>query len=86
MELEAIFRACCDDFNLEGKSPTQAIEKEKRLLRSITRAVVPCDISQDPPIADGFGGPYDAVMYDIMLSIEAGCHMNIMVLSNEYVN
>ena len=56
---------------LEGKSPNEAIEREERL-RSITRAVVPCDITQDPPIAEGFGGPYDTVM--CMLSIEAGCH------------
>ena len=48
---------------LEGKSQNEAIEREE-CLRSITRAVVPCDVTQDPPIvAEGFGGPYDAVMY-----------------------
>ncbi len=56
---------------LEEKSPREAIEREERL-RSITRAVVPCDITQDPPIVEGYGGPYDIVM--CMLSIEAGCH------------
>ena len=56
---------------LEGKSSNEAIEREERL-RSIARAVVPCDVTQDPPIAEGFGGPYDVVM--CMLSIEAGCH------------
>jgi 2-polyprenyl-3-methyl-5-hydroxy-6-metoxy-1,4-benzoquinol methylase len=56
---------------LEEKRPREAIEREERL-RSITRAVVPCDITQDPPIAEGYGGLYDVVM--CMLSIEAGCH------------
>ena len=56
---------------LEEKSSREAIEREERL-RSIIRAVVPCDITQDPPIAEGFGGPYDVVM--CLLSIEAGCH------------
>ena len=56
---------------LEGKSSNEAIEREK-CLRSIISAVVPCDVTQDPPIAEGFRGPYDAVM--CMLSIEAGCH------------
>ena len=45
---------------LEGKSKQEAIEREKQL-RSIAK-VVPCDITQDPPIAKGFEGPYDLVM------------------------
>ena len=55
---------------LEGKSAQETIEREKRL-RSIIRAVVPCDITQDPPIAEGFEGPYDVVL--TIMSMEAGC-------------
>ena len=55
---------------LEGKSPHEAIEREE-YLRSIIQAVVPCDITQDPPITEGFEGPYDAVIS--LLSIETGC-------------
>ena len=69
MELEAFFKHVV--VTLEGKDPGKAIEREGRL-RSITKAVVPCDITQDPPIAEGFGGPYDVIM--CILSIEAGCH------------
>ena len=55
---------------LEGQSEHEAVEREK-YLRSITRAVVPCDVTQDPPIVIGFEGPYDVVISS--LSIEAGC-------------
>ena len=55
---------------MEGKGAQETIEREKRL-RSTIRAVVPCDITQDPPIAEGFEGPYDVVL--TILSMEAGC-------------
>ena len=38
---------------------------------------MPCDITQDPPIAEGYEGPYDVVMS--MLCIENGC-----LTRNEY--
>ena len=46
---------------LEGGSAEAAEEREKRL-RSIVKAVVECDVTQDPPIKDGYQGPYDAVI------------------------
>ena len=56
--------------DLEGKSEIEALEREKCLRKSI-KAVVACDITQDPPIAEGFDEPYDIVMS--MLCIENGC-------------
>ena len=56
--------------NLEGKSENEAKEREY-VFRNIVKAVFPCDVTQDPPIAVGYEGPYDVVM--CLLSIEAGC-------------
>ena len=56
--------------DLEGGDKKEAIKREENLREAI-KAVVPCDITQDPPIAKGFEGPYDVVMS--MLCIENGC-------------
>ena len=45
---------------LEGKTEHQVDEREERM-RSLVK-VVPCDISQDPPIEKGYEGPYDIVI------------------------
>ena len=52
---------------LEGGSAEIAEEREKRL-RSIVKAVVECDATQDPPIKDGYQGPYDAVISRLCLT------------------
>ena len=52
---------------LEGGSAEAAEEREKRL-RSIVKAVVECDATQDPPIRDGYQGPYDAVISFLCLT------------------
>lgn len=57
----------CD---LEGKDNSQ-IQKREEDLRKAIKAVVPCDITQDPPIAKDYEGPYDVVMS--LLCIESGC-------------
>ena len=56
--------------NLEGKSEKEARERE-HVFRNLVKAVIPCDVTQDPPIAVGYEGPYDVVV--CILSIEAGC-------------
>ena len=35
------------------------------------KAIIPCDITQDPPIGKGYEGPYDVGMS--MIYIENGC-------------
>ena len=57
----------CD---LERKNENEVAQREENLRKAI-KAVVPCDITKDPPIAKGFEGPYDIVMS--MLCIENGC-------------
>ena len=58
----------CD---LEGNDESEVQKREENLRRSI-KAIVPCDITQDPPIAKGYGGPYDVVMS--LLCLESACH------------
>ena len=55
---------------LEGKGEGETWRRAAALRASI-KAVVPCDITQDSPIAKEFEGPYDIVMS--MLCIENGC-------------
>ena len=57
----------CD---LEKRDKSEITQREKNLKKFI-KAVVPCDITQDPPIAQGYEGPYDVVMS--ILCIENGC-------------
>ena len=56
--------------NVEEGDEKEATEREERLRKAI-KAVVACDITQDPPIAEGYEGPYDVVMS--MLCIENAC-------------
>ena len=55
---------------LERGTVQEVAEREKRL-RSVVKAVVHCDITQDPPIERDYQGPYDVVMS--LLCISAGC-------------
>ena len=45
---------------LEGKGEEEVAEREEQL-RSAIKAVIPCDINNDPPVPPGFEGPYDVV-------------------------
>ena len=55
---------------LEGKD-NHAVVERKQKLRQVIKAVVPCDITADPPIEDEFKGPYDVVLSSLCL--EAAC-------------
>ena len=57
----------CD---LEGKDENE-VDIRDETLRKAVKAIVACDITQDPPIAKGYEGPYDVVMS--ILCIENGC-------------
>ena len=50
---------------LEGNKDECEITQREENLRKSIKAVVPCDVRQDPPIAEGFAGP----QYDIVMSI-----------------
>ena len=52
---------------VEGGTIQDVEEREKRL-RSIVKAVVHCDITQDIPIEKGYEGPYDVVMSILCIS------------------
>ena len=55
---------------LEGKE-NQEVTKRAQQLRQIIKAVVPCDITKDPPIDGAFAGPYDVITSSLCL--EAAC-------------
>ena len=55
---------------LEGKHENE-VQKREESLRKAIKAIVPCDITQDPPIANGYEGPYDVVMS--LLCLESAC-------------
>ena len=52
---------------LEGKGPEE-VEKRQDLVRQRVKAVVHCDITQDPPIEKGYNKQYDVVMTSLCLS------------------
>ena len=57
---------------LERNEDEHEIIRREESLRNSIKAVVPCDISQTPPIAEGFTGPcYDVVMS--VLCLEGAC-------------
>ena len=57
---------------LERNEDEHEIIRREESLRNLIKAVVPCDISQTPPIAEGFAGPcYDVVMS--VLCLEGAC-------------
>ena len=61
---------------LEGKDESEALKREESLRKAI-KAVVPCDITKEPPIAAGFEGPYDVVISFL-------CYENVCVTTAEY--
>ena len=46
---------------LEGKGEEEAREREVKV-RQVVKDIVHCDINEDPPVQEGFEGPYDVVM------------------------
>ena len=55
---------------LEGKSKEEA-EMRQEELRRVVKAVIPCDITKDPPIDPAYCGPYDVVFSSLCL--EGAC-------------
>ena len=52
---------------LEGKGLQEAGDREE-CVRRVVKAVVGCDVTQDPPIKKGYEGPYDVVICCFCLS------------------
>lgn len=52
--------------DLEGKSEKEIKEREE-LIRKVVKAVVPCDINQDPPIQAEYNKQYDVVLCCLVL-------------------
>ena len=46
---------------LEGKGENEVAGREEKL-RQAVQAVIPCDITKDPPVPPEYEGPYDLVM------------------------
>ena len=46
---------------LEGKGEEEAAKREEQLRRAV-KAVIPCDVTKDPPVPPDYEGPYDIVM------------------------
>ncbi len=55
---------------LEGKGDEEAKAREAKL-RSLVKAIVHCDATQDPPIQPGYEGPYDVII--TFLCLPAAC-------------
>ncbi len=56
---------------LEGKSSPADVKEREERVRSVVKAVVSCDITQDPPIENGYEGPYDILIS--CLCLETAC-------------
>ena len=56
--------------DLEGKTEKEAKERETQLRKAI-KAVVPCDITKDPPLPPEYMGQYDLVT--TVVCLEAAC-------------
>ena len=52
--------------DLEGKGEKE-LEERQELVRSLVKAVVPCDLTQDPPIERGYDRGYDVVISSLCL-------------------
>ena len=52
---------------LEGKSLQEAGDREE-CVRRVVKAVVGCDVTQDPPIKKGYDGPYEVVICCLCLA------------------
>ena len=55
---------------LEGKTESD-IASRKEQVRKLTKAVVPCDITQDPPIESGYHRQYDVVVASLVLTVSS---------------
>ena len=51
---------------LEGRSEDKVKEREESLRQKI-KAIVPCDITQDPPIPHEYAGPYDILICSLVI-------------------
>ena len=63
---------------LEGKGNDE-VSKRVQQLRQRIKAVIPCDITQDPPVESTYAGPYDIVTSSLCL--EAACSTE-----DDYIN
>ncbi len=52
---------------LEGNATEGEVAARQELVRAAIKAVVHCDITQDPPIQQGYEGPYDVVIASLVL-------------------
>ena len=52
---------------LEGKGEEEVAKRESQL-RSVIKAVIPCDITKDPLLPPGYEGPYDVVLESLALA------------------
>lgn len=64
--------------DLEGKSEQEVMERQE-LVRKLVKAVVHCDINQDPPIERGYDQLYDVVTCSLVLEDASRNH-------NEYAS
>ena len=60
-----VFRTVVEQ--LEGGSESKVEEREE-VLRRLIKAVVPCDLTADPPISDDYGDPYDVVLSSLAIT------------------
>ena len=51
---------------LEGKGEEEVAKRESQL-RSVIKAVIPCDITKDPLLPPSYEGPYDVVLDSLAL-------------------
>ena len=55
---------------LEGRSEDKVKEREESLHQKI-KAIVPCNITQDPPISQEYAGPYDILICSLVIDVTA---------------
>ena len=53
---------------LEGKGEEEVAKRESQL-RSVIKAVIPCDITKDPLLPLDYEGPYDVVLESLALAL-----------------
>lgn len=57
--------------DLEGQVGEDSVQQRQDDLRRLIKAVVPCDVTKDPPIATGYEGPYDIIFSSLCLTVTA---------------
>ena len=62
---------------LEGKTDID-IAKRKEQVRKLTKAVVSCDITQDPPIDSSYDRQYDVVVTNLVLASSSSSQENYL--------